>query len=210
MLDILPGIAAVSAIVVILFFLIKLSNKAKVYKEVMFLRPRDKRGEKLDITRETDRSILCERSDPVHRFIKIGPAFVFKDGGKTSVRFFGIEGSAYTANIKNEKVLKMSIKDFLISLWTDRVYNALPSKLRDSVEADRIGVTIEPNTIDAEELGLDILSSDDVNDEGDAIVLTRLSKTGQQENVKQKMFSNLIWLALGFGLAAVLSNIGLF
>lgn len=207
MLDLLPGIAAALAVVVMIVFLMRLSNKAKLHKEVIFLRPRDKRGEKLEITHETDRAILCENSNPVHRFIKIGSSFVFKDGGRTSVRFFGIEGSAYSATIKNEAEVKLSTKDFLTNLWTEKVYKALPSKLREAVESDSIGITIEPATIDPEEHGLKHLTSDDVNDEGDATILNRLSKMGEDLNTKQKLLANLVWLGLGAGMYAIIQNI---
>jgi len=104
----------------------------------------------------------------------------------------------------------MTTVDFLKSIWTDKVYNALPQKLRDIVEKDKIGITIEPIKIDPEEHGLEHLSSDEVNDEGDSVVLNRLAKLGITENLKQKMFSNLIWLFLGIGIAAILANMGLF
>ncbi len=71
----------------LVFVLIHLSGKTKVTKEVMFFRPRDKRGEKFEITRETDRSVLCEKSDPVHRFIKIGASFVFGSYGVISADY---------------------------------------------------------------------------------------------------------------------------
>lgn len=205
--DILPGVLAVAVTVMLVFVLIHLSGKTKVTKEVMFFRPRDKRGEKFEITRETDRSVLCEKSDPVHRFIKIGASFVFKDGGRTSVRFLGIEGSAYTAIIKGREKFVLSTVDFLKSLWGDKVYNALPTRMRDAIEKDKIGITIEPTKINPEEHGLDKLSSDDVNDEGDAVVLNRLAKQGLAENAKQKLLGNLVWLGLGAGIYAILQNV---
>lgn len=210
MTDLLPGIMAVGVSVILIFILIWFSGKTKLHKEVLFLRPRDKRGEDLDITRETDYSVLCEKADPPHRFIKISPSYVFKSKGKNSVRFFGIEGNAYTAKLGEKDSFNMTTVDFLKSIWTDKVYNALPQKLRDIVEKDKIGITIEPIKIDPEEHGLEHLSSDEVNDEGDSVVLNRLAKLGITENLKQKMFSNLIWLFLGIGIAAILANMGLF
>lgn len=207
MVDLITPMAAVAVVVAMIFALFKLSKKAKVNKEIMFLRPRDKRGERLDITKETDRSVICERSTPVHRFIKVGPAYVFKDGGRTSVRFIGLEGSAYTAQLKEEKSVKVSVVDFLQTLWGSKIYEALPKKMRDAIEHDVIGITVEPQKIDAESHGLDKLSSDDVNDESDAVVLDRLAKHGQTESIKQKLLANLVWLGLGAGLYAILSNV---
>lgn len=211
MIDLLPGALAVTLVLVIVYMIFVTANKAKVGKEIMFLRPRDKRGERLDVTRETDRSVVCEKSDPVHRFIKIGSSFFFKEGGRSFIRFFGIEGSAYTAMLdENEEEVKISLIDGLRLLWGEKIYNALPDKMKEAVEKDKWGITVEPIKFDAEKHGLEKLSSDDVNDEGDAIVLNRLSKTGTTENLKQKLLGNLIWLGLGFGLAATLANFGLF
>jgi len=206
-LDLLTPIAAISVVVVLVFVLFRLSKKAKLQKEVMFLRPRDKRGERLDVTKETDRSLSCENSTPVHRFIKVGPAYVFKDGSRTSVRFIGLEGSAYTAQVKNDAEVKLPITEFLRTLWGDAIYNALPARLRTAVERDIIGVTVEPEKINAEAAGLEKLSSDDVNDESDAVVLDRLSKHGSSESLKQKFLGNLVWLGLGAGIYAILQNI---
>lgn len=207
MVDLITPIAAIAVVALMIFVIFQLSKKAKVHKEVMFLRPRDKRGERLDITKETDRSVLCEKSDPVHRFIKVGPAYVFKDGGKSSVRFIGLEGSAYTAQLKDEKMVQVSTVDFLKSLWGNKIYGALPQRMRDAIEHDKIGITVEPTKVNADELGLEKLSSDDVNDEGDAVVLNRLAKQGQTENLKQKLLANLVWLGLGAGLYAIATNI---
>ena len=106
-------IIAIGGTAVLILLLFMFTNKSKVTKEVMFMRPRDKRGEKMNITRETDRSILCEQTNPVHRFIKIGPAWTFKDGGHTSYRFLGIEGSAYTAMLKEAATIKLTVREDL-------------------------------------------------------------------------------------------------
>lgn len=205
--DVLPGVLAVGVIGVLVFVFFWLSNKTKHLKEVLFFRPRDKRGEVLDITRETDRSVACERSNPVHRFIKIGAGFTFKDRGKTVTRFLGIEGSAYTAPLNLTKdVIKVSVEDFLRGIWGNKVYDYMPKKMRDAVEKDKIGITIEPVKINPADYGLEALSSDEVNDESDAVVLDRLSKFGSSENIKTKMLQNLIWVALGFALAIIISK----
>lgn len=207
MTDFLPGIMAVGVSVFLVFILIWFSGKTKLHKEVVFLRPRDKRGEDLEITRETDRSALCEKADPPHRFIKVGPSYTFRSKNRNSVRFFGIEGNAYTANIGEEKDVRITTENFLRSIWTDKLYEKLPQKLRNAVEKDKLGITIEPVEIDPKEHKLEHLSSDDVNDEGDSVVLNRLAKQGVTENLKQKMFSNLVWLFLGIGLYAIATNI---
>lgn len=207
MADIMTPLLIVAVVGIAIFMLFQLSKKTGVQKQVLFLRPRDKRGERLDITRETDRSVLCEKSTPVHRFIKIGSGWNIKDKGRTSTVFLGLEGSAYTAMIKEEKELKLSTEEFLRTLWGNKIYENMPDKMRDAVEKDQYGVTIEPLKIDTEALGLEKLSSDDVNDESDAVVLSRLSNRGQAENLKTKLLQNLVWFGLGLGAYAILQNI---
>lgn len=202
--DVLPAALAFGAVAVL--GLIWFTSKNKNVKEILFFRPRDKRGERLVITKETDRSVFCERSTPVHHFIKIGPAFTFKDGGKTVTRFLGIEGTAYTAVMKGKDKFEQSIETTLRLLWGNKIYEKLPQKMREAVEKDKIGITIEPEKIDAEALNLEPLSSDEVNDEGDATILDRLAKFGAAENMKQKLMGNLIWLALGFALCIIITK----
>lgn len=209
MLSYLPAVGAVGVVVLVIFYLFIFGGKGKMRKEVLFLRPRDKRGERLDVTRETDRSVLCENSNPVHRFIKAGPAWVFKDGGRTVVRFIGIEGNAFTAFIKDGGPVKMAIDEFLKSIWTPQIYEKLPEKLKKAVENPKVGIIVEPAPIDVETLGLPKLTSDDVNDEGDAVVLSRLAK-GSEPTLKERLYTNLVWLFLGIGIAAILSNFGWF
>ena len=204
------GLLAVGAGVIAVIAIMIMTNQTKSRNEVLFLRPRDKRGERLEVTRETDRSVLCEKSDPVHRFIKVGSSWSFKEGSKTITRFFGIEGSAYTPVIKDEGETHLTVQEFLRSIWTDKVYEALPKRLRKSVETDTLGIIVDPVEINAEEYGLTNLSSDDVNDESDAVVLSRLANQGIRENLKQKLLGNLVWLMLGIGIAGVLSNFGWF
>lgn len=211
MADLIPAvIVVVFAMALIVGLFIFFGRSTKPRKVVQFFRPRDKRGEVLEITGETDRSVLCEKSDPVHRFIKVGPAYTFKERGRVTTQFLGIEGTAYTSLLKNEKPITLSVPDYLKSLWNERNFNALPSKMRNAVEKDTVGVTIEPVKIDHEELKLEALSSDDVNDEGDSFILARLARLGSTESVKTKLLGNLVWFGLGVGFAAILANIGWF
>lgn len=210
MVDTLTAVIAVGCIAAVIFFLYWSANKTKTHKKVDFLRPRDKRGETLEVTRETDHSVVCEQSNPIHRFIKVGPAFNFKEGGHHTIKFFGIEASAYTAGLKNTKPFVMSVQEFLKTLWGKKIYEALPDIMKDAVEKDKLGVTIEPDKVDAKSLGLNEVSSDEVNDEADATILERLARFGASDNPRTKMLNNLIWLGLGIGLAAILSNFGWF
>ena len=199
----------VAAITVLVFVGILISvSRSRPRKEVLFLRPRDKRGERLDVTRETDRSVLCERSNPIHRFIKIGPAWVFHDGRRTITRFLGVEGKAYTAVLKGDKKIEMSIHEYLQSIWGKKIYESMPKKLRRALERDKTGVIVDVDVPEPE--GLPRLTSDDINDEGDAVVLNRLARMGTATSIKQQLYHNLVWFFLGLGFAAILSHMGWF
>jgi hypothetical protein len=210
MVDTLIIVLAVASVAFIGYLLYWSSNRTKTHKRVDFLRPRDKRGESLEITRETDHSVICEQSNPIHRFIKIGPAFNFKDGGRHIIKFFGIEASAYTASLRGTETFQIPVQEFLQHLWGNKIYNALPTVMKEAVEKDKIGVTIEPVKVDSAALGLEQVSSDEVNDEADATILERLARFGSSENPRAKLLNNLIWLGLGIGIAAILARFGWF
>ena len=125
-------------VIVALFGLLafKFLQSKKPIKEVLFLSPRDRRGERLRVTRETDRSVFCERSNPVHRFFKLGPAYEFHENGRLVTRFFAVEGSAYTADLRdptNPKPIIMTLDEYLRGLWGD-MYDKMPSRLRKKIE----------------------------------------------------------------------------
>ena len=210
MVDVLTSVLIIGAVAFIGYLLYWSSNKTKTHKRVDFLRPRDKRGESLEVTKETDHSVICEQSNPIHRFIKIGPAFNFKDGGRHIIKFFGIEASAYTATLQGAETFTLSVQEFLETLWGKKIYGALPTVMKDAVEKDKLGVTIEPVKVDTAALGLTEISSDEVNDEADATILERLARFGSSENPRAKLLNNLIWLGLGIGLAAILAHFGWF
>lgn len=207
----LPGIVAVVTVIILVLGFTMLAGKGKVKKSVTFLRPRDKRGEKLEITKETDRSLWCEKSDPPHRFVKVGSSFIVKNRSRSNIEFYGIEGSAYTAEVEvkeGKEPIKMTVPEYLKELFGEKIYEALPDKLITLIEKAKWGITIEPVRVDVDEKDLPNLSSDDVNDEGDAVVLNRLAKYGSTENLKQKFLGNLVWAFVGFGIAMFLVNLG--
>jgi len=67
------GGMAIVLTALLLLVVYRLLMTRRPIKEVMFLRPRDRRGKRMRVTRETDRSAFCERENPPHRFIKFGP-----------------------------------------------------------------------------------------------------------------------------------------
>ena len=146
--------------------------KAITYVEL--LRPRDGRGKKFEVDYETDVGLKCKKTKGLTpKFIKIGRGWLFNERGKSITKFFGIEGTAYTAtiDIENEKPIKMKIEAFLRWVWGDKFYNSIPSTQRDTIEKSTWGLTIDPVKIDEEEHNLETLPMESVHDEADAIVL---------------------------------------
>ena len=195
--------AVIIGVILVFWFI----SKGKARKEVLFLRPRDKRGEKMIVTKETDTALICGRTNPVHRFIKVGPGYEFSEGGKLTTKFIGIEGTAYTAIHTGDKETRVSVPEFLKAAWGKKVYKVLPKKLRNSIEKENFGIIVVPTKINEDEYDLPTLTADDVNDEGDSIVLSRLAQA-QKQDTKQQMYQLLIGVLLGMGLMAMMQNIG--
>jgi len=145
-------------------------------KKVLLLRLRDYRGQDLTVSQETDLGLFCKAVKGVtHRFIKVGPAWVFHEGGRMITRFIGIEGTAYTGLIKGDGTVNVSVKDFLVFLWGEVFYNGIPKEQRDKVENDVIGITVAVERGDEEDSGLPTLTASDINDENEAVVLNKLA-----------------------------------
>ena len=98
----LMGMATVVLLILILYMLFK---RTKPGREVMYLRERDRRGQRLSITEETATTIFCRARKGIDkRFFKWGGSYVFNEGGKQVTRFFGKEGTAYTYKLKEGKI----------------------------------------------------------------------------------------------------------
>lgn len=92
------GVAGLGLVLALLYLLLK---KLRPAREVMYLRERDHRGQRLRITEETATTIYCRRkkgSDK--RFFKWGGSYIFHEAGKMITRFFSKEGVAYTYRFK--------------------------------------------------------------------------------------------------------------
>jgi len=161
----------------------------------------------MDVTKETDRSIVCGRTNPIHRFIKVGSGYVFQEGGKAVTRFWGIEGTAYTANLLEENPIKNALSEFLRDLLGDRFYESIPSKQRDLIEKTKTGIIVEPVPIKEEAYGFPTLTSDDINDEADSVILSRIAKA-TQSSTRKEFYQMLIGIAIGVGLCLLLLRLG--
>ncbi len=188
--NILLAVVAFSSIFYVILFI-------KPTKKVLLLRPRDRRGQSLSVVQETDLGLVCKPIKKVtHRFIKVGPSWVFHETGRMVTRFLGLEGTAYTALAKGDDIVNISIKEFLEFLWGKEFYSAIPEVQKGKVETDVIGITIKVQKIDEEEAGLNPLTADDINDENDNIVLSKIAEP-QKTDLSQNIIKNLMWLMLG-------------
>ena len=145
----------------------------KTSKSIDVLRPRDKRAFTMPIIAETEISLRCPKKDGVYwRFYKTGPGWTFPKG---VTKFFGIEGTAYTAVLRNDKPVTMRLSQALQTLWGIDEYKKIPSQLRDIIEKHGFGVTISPEKIpDEDKTGG--LSAANVDDENDQKAMDRLAK----------------------------------
>ena len=155
-------------------------------KEVLHLRPRDKRGEKLKISEETDLAAICKRkNNSVNRYIKKGCAWVFNESGRMVTKFFGTEVNAYTARPKGDYFEKVPISDFLKALWGETFYAQIPEDQRRAIETDIVGITLEIEPIDPEAENLPNLTSDQINDEDDSLMLKKFVDQSKGSTTKR-------------------------
>jgi len=193
-INLILAITVISGIGYVILFL-------KPTKKVLHLRPRDHRGKTLTVSQETDLALTCKPKKGVsHWFIKYGPSYVFNEGGRMVTRFFGIEGTAYTAIAVYDELIKVSVKEFLEACWGNKFFKLLPEKQRKIIEEDRVGITIELQKIDAEDVGLPTLTSSDINDEGEQIILSKISSP-KKTNTSQTIMASLTTFLLGAALA---------
>lgn len=197
---------SISLIINLLLVIIAISSIGYVFlfikptKKVLLLRPRDHRGKSLSVVQETDLGLSCKPIKGVtHRFLKIGSSWVFNEGGRMVTRFFGIEGTAYTAIVRAGAMVNISVKEFLIFLWDEKFYNAIPESQRKKVETDVIGITVKISEIIEEEEGLPTLTSSDINDEDDNLILSKIAKP-QKINTSQAIMSTIVNFMLGAAL----------
>lgn len=180
----------------------------KPTKKVELLRPRDRRGQTLSVSRETDLALECKKSKGViYRFIKAGPSWVFNQSGKMVTKFFGMEGTAYTGMMKGNAMVNVPVKEYLEFLWGDKFYNAIPDDQKRKVETDVWGITVEIGKIKEEDYDLTTLTAADIDDEGDTSVLRRIAKAAEPSK-KGQFYQFLVGTLLGGSLVFFLMTQG--
>ena len=101
------GATSLGAVLVGLYVVIK---KTRPRREVMYLRERDRRGQRLSISEETATAASCRARKGIDkRFFKFAGAYTFNEGGMVT-RFFGKEGTAYTYKPQEHLATKTEVK----------------------------------------------------------------------------------------------------
>ena len=132
-------------------------------KTINLFRPRDKRFIPMNIKTETDIALNCPKKDGFHwRFYKSGPGWTGPSG---EVLFLGIGASAYTAVLKNDAEVKVTLSEALKILIGDIEYNKLNPTILDVIEKHKFGVTLDPEKIPSadKEGSLTAINIDDEN-----------------------------------------------
>ena len=101
------GSASLGAVLIGLYVVIK---KTRPRREVMYLRERDRRGQRLSITAETATAASCRARKGIDkRFFKYAGSYTFNEGGMVT-RFFSKEGTAYTYKPQEHLQTKAEVK----------------------------------------------------------------------------------------------------
>ncbi len=144
-------------------------------KQILLLRPRDKRGVQVPVVKETDATLECKEIGGVARtFIKAGCAWTFTIGRQVVTRFLGIEGTGYTAIIRNKIKETVSLEEALRSIWGSKFYDAVPVRQRNIVEKHKWGLTVEVEPIPVDDLMRQI-PSDVIDEASENIILERFA-----------------------------------
>lgn len=165
-------------------------------KSIIVFSPKDKRAKEIKIKEETETRLDCGKIGTVDvRYYKTGPGWNFP-GGVT--KFIGIDGTAYTSVILDDKPRTVKLSEALQFLWGWDAYNKMPAALRGPLEKHQFGVTIYPEKVPDEDKNLKI-NAEDRDKEN--------IKTGMEElrkNMKNKHKMDWMTLLQGAALGIVL------
>jgi hypothetical protein len=170
-------------------------------KKIIILQTRDKRAYELPIKRERELTLEAKKDGKERRYYKAGPGFTLPNG--TTI-FFGLEGSAYTAIVKDDKSQSMGLPAAMRSLWGDQAYDKMPQALKEPLEKHRFGVTIYPEKIANEDKMVE-LTAESVDDENDKKALDHLGNA-LKNNKKMDWMTFLQGAAIGLAVCYILAN----
>jgi len=196
-------IAAIAALLILVGTIVYFIKSTRPKKQVLLLRPRDKRGIEVPIERESDTIIECKDIDGVaRRFVKAGGAWTFTIGRRIVTRFLALEGTAYTAILKNKNKVEVPIYEALQGLWGKKFYNEIPKNKRTALEKSRWGLTVEVEPIPLDEK-MKAISPDIVDMSLEANVLERFA--GKLKVPKSQNIYNFIMGAVAGALIVFLA-----
>lgn len=182
--------------------------------QVIKFMPGDHRFIDLAIDEETSVSVQCKKVKgmPIQRFFKLHPGFTGIVGRfvkKPITRYLGMEGTAYTWQIKHGRWEKLgSLADALKAVWGIDFFNTVPETQRTKLEESRIQVTVGLDESPLTPENMRSISEEDIKQEEDR----QASKTFWQEHGAQMkgFFINLLLAGgTGFGVALALMFLGI-
>jgi len=112
--------------------------------EVLLLRDRDKRFERVPIVNESDTALegAKDKKGVTRHFIKRGSGYMEKGTGKTI--FFAFEAGGHTAKMQGAEEEELSIPDTIRLLIGDELWEKTAPEIKDKLEKNTFGVIIEP------------------------------------------------------------------
>lgn len=181
---------------------------------VMKLIPREHRFVDFSIQEETAISLDCKEKKgyPPHKFLKIGPGFVGKVGRfvkRSSTRWLGKEGTAYTWETENDKYTEIpgGLAAALKTVWGEEFYNEIPEAARLQLEENKILVTVDLST-GLTPAGMRSISEEDIKRETDRKAAENLWEAKKQVQ-RGQLLNYMIWAVAGFGVACALIVVGI-
>lgn len=176
--------------------------------------PGDHRFIDYDIEEETAVSISCKKKKgyPKQRFFKYHPGFTGIMGKfikKPVTRFLGIEGTAYTWEMKNgEYVDAGSFQDVLRAIWGEDFWDYVPEEQKNLLEDKKIKVTIGLDESPLTPEGYRPISEEDIKQEEDRVASrTFWSEHGAQ--IRGYLINLFLAGGTGFGIALALQILGI-
>ncbi len=194
--------------------LIGLLLRPWIGNQVIKFIPGDHRFIDFSIDEESSVSVQCKKVKgmPIQRFFKYHPGFTGIVGRiikKPITRYLGIEGTAYSWQIKNGTWEKLgSLKDAVETVWGEDFWSHVPDRQKALLEESRIQVTVGLDEAPLTPGGMRSISEEDIKQEEDR----QASKTFWQEHSGQiKGYIINLFLAggTGFGVALFLVMLGI-
>lgn len=182
--------------------------------QVIKFMPGDHRFIDLSIDEETSVSVQCKKLKgmPIQRFFKLHPGFTGIVGRfvkKPITRYLGMEGTAYTWQIKSGRYEKLGgLAEALRTVWGEDFFSTVPETQKQKLVESRIQVTVGLDESPLTPEGMRSISEEDIKQEEDR----QASKTFWEEHGSQMKgwIINLILAGgTGFGIALALELLGI-